>query len=58
MTTANKLTLNIYEKKKTHLILFKARNKHTREPLKIQINNTEVEQVNLTKFLGINNEAF
>ena len=48
---ANKLTLHV---KKTQVILFKTRNKMTMEPLKIQISNTEIEQVNSTKFLGIN----
>lgn len=46
----NKSILNT---KKTHVILFKTRNKKTREALKIKISDTEIEQVNWTKFLGI-----
>lgn len=46
----NKSILNT---KKTHVILFKTRNKKTREALKIQISDTEIEQVNWTKLLGI-----
>ena len=46
----NKLTLNM---KKIQVLLFKARNTKTEEPLKIKINNKEIKQVDSTKFLGI-----
>ena len=47
----NKLTLNI--KKKTQVILFNAKNKKVKEPLKLKINGENIKQVNSTKFLGI-----
>ena len=46
----NKLTLNI---KKTQVILFNAKNKKVKEPLKLKINGENIKQVNSTKFLGI-----
>ena len=46
----NKLTLNI---KKTQVILFNAKNKKIKEPLKLKINGENIKQVNFTKFLGI-----
>ena len=45
-----KLTLNI---KKTQVILFNAKNKKIKEPLKLKINGENIKQVNSTKFLGI-----
>ena len=46
----NTLTLNI---KKTQVILFNAKNKKIKEPLKLQINGENIKQVNSTNFLGI-----
>ena len=39
--------------KKTQVILFNAKNKKVKEPLKLKINGENIKQVNSTKFLGI-----
>jgi hypothetical protein len=46
----NKLSLNI---KKTHFILFHFRQKKITENISINIDNTEIERVTSTKFLGV-----
>ena len=46
----NKLSLNI---KKTNYIIFKSKQKLVNYKLNIKLDNIEIEQVSLTKFLGV-----
>ena len=46
----NKLSLNI---KKTNFILFKNKRKAQNVPLELKIDNTRIEQIKKTKFLGV-----
>ena len=48
---ANKLSLNV---KKTHFVIFKAKNKKMATNINIKIGHQSIEQVNNTNFLGLN----
>ena len=47
----NKLSLNV---KKTHFVIFRAKNKKLTNNISINIGNQNIEQVNSTNFLGLN----
>jgi len=47
---ANKLSLNV---KKTHFVIFKAKNKKMPTNINIKIGDQSIEQVNNTNFLGL-----
>ena len=47
----NKLSINV---KKTHFVIFKAKNKNLTNNISINIGNQNIEQVNSTNFLGLN----
>lgn len=47
----NKLSINV---KKTHFVIFKAKNKNLTNNISINIVNQNIEQVNNTNFLGLN----
>ena len=49
----NKLSLNV---KKTHFVIFRAKNKKLTNNISINIGNQNIEQVNSTNFLGLNND--
>ena len=42
--------------KKTHFVIFKAKNKNLTNNISINIGNQNIEQVNSTNFLGLNND--
>ena len=48
---ANKLSLNV---RKTHFVIYKAKNKKMANNITINIGNQSIEQVNNTNFLGLN----
>ena len=48
---ANKLSLNV---KKTHFVIYKAKNKKMSNNITINIGNQSIEQVNNTNFVGLN----
>ena len=48
----NKLSLNV--KKKTHFVIFRAKNKTLTNNIRINIGNQNIEQVNSTSLLGLN----
>ena len=50
---ANKLSLNV---KKTHFVIYKAKNKKMANNITINIGNQSIEQVNNTNFLGLYND--
>ena len=45
------LSINV---KKTHFVIFKAKNKNLTNNISINIGNQNIEQVNRTNFLGLN----
>ena len=47
----NKLSINV---KKTHFVIFRAKNKNLTNNISINIGNQNIEQVNSTNFLGLN----
>ena len=47
------LSINV---KKTHVVIFKAKNKNLTNNISINTGNQNIEQVNSTNFLGLNND--